>query len=300
MSVPASHRARARAAVLLALVAAPGLAGASGDEECLGCHAGSRDRLVLPGGEAISLAVDEDAYRRSVHGGAQIACTDCHADKGEAPHAHAAPLQRRRDVARAATAHCGDCHDATAATYARSVHGKAFLAGNDDAPACSDCHGAHEIAPAASLALASADACGRCHGDPERMARHRLSPRVVSTYLDDFHGMNASLQRKFGVAPGARRAPTCVDCHGAHDVARRDDPASRVAAGANRVQTCGTCHPGANASFTGAWLSHATPTFESAAMVSGVQLFYRFLIPMMVAGLLLQIALHVWRMVVKR
>ena len=38
----------------------------------------------------------------------------------------------------------------------------------------------------------------------------------------------------------------------------------------------------------------------SAPLVYGVQLFYDILIPFMVAGLLLQILLHFWRMVVNR
>jgi hypothetical protein len=298
MHVPYSwSMAGARAAALIALFASPGLA-VAGDDECLGCHSGGGDRLELSSGEAVPLSIDAAAYRRSVHGQA-LSCVDCHADEGEYPHRRASLLQRRRDIVRAATARCGDCHDAAAATYARSVHGERLRTGDGDAPACSDCHGAHTIAPASGQALASPETCGRCHGDAERMKRHGLSPGVVSTYLQDFHGMAATLQRKLGIVAGARRAATCVDCHGAHDVARRGDPASRVSA-ANRVQTCGRCHPDSNPNFPAAFLGHAPPTWRSAALVIGVQLFYRAMIPFMVAGLLLQIALHVWRMVVRR
>lgn len=298
MRLLVSFRARAPACALLVLVATPRPALASGDEECLGCHDGSAEQLVFPSGEAVSLRVDPAGLRRSVHGG-QVACVDCHADERAVPHEHPTALARRRDLVRAVTARCGDCHDGTASTYARSVHGEAFLAGNDDAPACSDCHGAHGIERAAAQVLASPQTCGRCHGDEERMARYGLSPRVVSTYLEDFHGMAATLQRRLGAAAGARRAATCVDCHGAHDVARRGDPSSATAR-ANLVRTCGRCHPDASANFPSAWLAHRKPSWTSASMVSGVQIFYRLIIPFMVAGLLLQIALHVWRMVVKR
>ncbi len=130
------------------------------------------------------------------------------------------------------------------------------------------------------------------------MARHGIYAQVVSTYRDDFHGMAATLQRKHGLAPGAKRAATCVDCHGAHNVRGRGEPASRIAP--DRARICGGCHPGANESFAAAWLSHAPPSWKSAAIVGGVQLFYRFMIPFMVVGLLLQIALHVYRMVVRR
>jgi hypothetical protein len=45
-------------------------------------------------------------------------------------------------------------------------------------------------------------------------------------------------------------APTCSDCHGAHDVRKKSDPASRVAR-ANVPATCGKCHEGIAHQFGG-------------------------------------------------
>jgi hypothetical protein len=69
---------------------------------------------------------------------------------------------------------------------------------------------------------------------------------------------------------------------------------------ANLQRTCAKCHEGASASFPKAWLSHYEPSLEKAPLVWLVQLFYRLMIPFMVGGLVLQIALHLWRVVVNR
>ncbi|MDY0088010.1 MAG: cytochrome c3 family protein [Coriobacteriia bacterium] len=42
---------------------------------------------------------------------------------------------------------CGRCHEDYWGSYADAYHGKAFKAGAEDAPACWDCHGYHEIWP---------------------------------------------------------------------------------------------------------------------------------------------------------
>ena len=52
--------------------------------------------------------------------------------------------------------------------------------------------------------------------------------------------------------------------------------------------------------FPAAWLSHYEPTPQKAPVVWGVMLFYKLMIPFMVGGLVLQIALHLWRVVVNR
>jgi hypothetical protein len=110
--------------------------------------------------------------------------------------------------------------------------------------------------------------------------------------------MTASLQRSD--APGASSVVAlCTDCHGVHDISKVNEPGSRVLR-ANLVKTCARCHEGASDNFPAAWMSHYEPTWEKAPLVYGVQLFYDILIPFMIAGLLLQILLHFWRMVVNR
>jgi len=69
---------------------------------------------------------------------------------------------------------------------------------------------------------------------------------------------------------------------------------------ANLVKTCRKCHPDATDSFPASWLSHYEPSAEKAPLVWMVQLFYKLMIPFMIGGLVLQIALHLWRVVVNR
>ena len=69
---------------------------------------------------------------------------------------------------------------------------------------------------------------------------------------------------------------------------------------ANLVQKCRNCHPSAGDDFPDAWLSHYEPSLAHAPLVWGVNLGYKILIPFMIGGLMLQILLHLWRVVVNR
>jgi hypothetical protein len=122
---------------------------------------------------------------------------------------------------------------------------------------------------------------------------------LLDTYLDDFHGKTAALQKnERGHRPVQLRGH-CTDCHGVHDITKVNDPASRVMR-ANLTKTCQQCHTGATENFPAAWLSHYEPSWERAPLVHAVKLFYSILIPFMMGGLILQILLHLWRVVVNR
>jgi hypothetical protein len=47
-------------------------------------------------------------------------------------------------------------------------------------------------------------------------------------------------------------------------------------------------------------MSHYEPNWRTTPMVYGVQVFYNVLIPFMIGGLILQVLLHLWRVVVNR
>jgi hypothetical protein len=133
------------------------------------------------------------------------------------------------------------------------------------------------------------------------MAKYGLSTKVLQTYLADFHGATASLAGGRGTGPGGdgRVTALCTDCHGVHDITRVDDPGSRVMK-AHVARTCERCHPGAGTSFPAAWLSHYEPSWEKAPLVQAVRVGYLVLIPFMIGGLVLQVLLHFWRVVVNR
>jgi predicted CXXCH cytochrome family protein len=251
-------------------------------ENCKGCHLDMYTRLL-----------DGIHFARLAAGSQKTpACGECHG-----AHDIVSAREARTQVA----ARCRTCHPAQAATYGQSVHGRA-VDYNRDVPVCTTCHLPHEASDprdGSALSLRTAQICGQCHSDAALMSRYGISPDVVKTYLADFHGMASQLSRGAKKGPAQRIVAGCTDCHGVHDIQKTRDPTSTVIA-SNLQRTCSRCHEGATAKFPAAWLSHYEPSPEKAPLVWAVQLFYRFMIPFMVFGLCLQIALHLWRAVVRR
>ena len=198
------------------------------------------------------------------------------------------------------SATCSRCHQGIYDQYKRSVHGEALQGGNTDAPACVDCHRAHNIEDprTSSFRLSTPELCARCHTDEKLMKKYGLSTMVLQTYLKDFHGMTASAQKKQQMTPSVVTA-VCTDCHGVHDILSVKDPKSAVMK-ANLIKVCAKCHAGATKNFPAAWLSHYQPSPEKAPLVYYVRLFYQIFIPLVIVGLILQILLHIWRVVVNR
>jgi predicted CXXCH cytochrome family protein len=251
-------------------------------ENCKGCHLDEYTKR-LDGIHFAKLAAGSQGTP---------ACGECHG-------AH--DIVSAKDSRTLVAAKCTGCHPTQAATWKQSVHGRA-VDQNEDVPVCTDCHRPHELSDprdGGALSLRTAQMCGRCHSDPKLMSRYGISPEVVKTYLADFHGMAAQLSRGQKKGPAERIVAGCTDCHGVHDIQKVKDPGSTVMA-ANLQKTCARCHAGATATFPAAWLSHYEPSPQKAPIVWAVQVFYRFMIPFMVVGLTLQIALHLWRFVVNR
>ena len=84
---------------------------------------------------------------------------------------------------------------------------------------CRSCHG--EMSPVMGGRPDPVDTCARCH-TPQSQARSA-----------DGHAM--------ALRAGNASAPSCVTCHGSHDVLSRRDPVSRTHPASAPAQ-CGTCH----------------------------------------------------------
>ena len=317
-------------------------------DRCMACHQDDKLSRTLESGEILNLYVDANAYVNSVHGG-KLSCSDCHAGFTGFPHpelrasskrayvvayyevckrchfanytktldsvhyavlssgsqnapvctdCHGAHNVVRQNSSRAHVSHsCGACHQEVYADYAESVHGAALLGdNNEDVPVCTTCHGVHNIPSASSsqFHLMSTDLCAKCHSDEKKMAKYGLSPNVVQSYLDDFHGKTVSFIRKQASMVWTGK-PVCTDCHGVHDIAGADDPNS-LKIKSNLLATCKKCHPDANENFPAAWLSHYQPSINKASIVYLVKVYYWILIPVMIGGLLLHILLDLWRL----
>jgi nitrate/TMAO reductase-like tetraheme cytochrome c subunit len=277
----------------LAVVAAPGPARAAdpppADQDCLACHADQGLTREKPArGQAASVFVDAAVLEGSTHAG--VGCVDCHRG-ATAPHERLAPVvcaachaearaavgqgahgpgrSRPAGVACAAChgAHdvrpaaamepdrCAACHRSEVRGYAGGVHGQSRRRGGGEAATCRSCHGA------AHTALTRADpraptyhlnlprTCARCHGDAELARRYNIQAgNVYQLYMDSIHGRAVTRS-------GLLVAANCSDCHGAHDILPRTDPASRVSR--PRVpETCGTCHAGVLREYRGS--AHGT------------------------------------------
>jgi len=218
------------AAVLAAIVltSAGIAAGATTSvSECMDCHGDKTIEKTLPNGRTLSLHVDLQAYRGSVHGSS--GCVTCHVD-AKAPHEKLAKVD------------CGRCHGDAAKSYAMSSHGKARAKGVTDVPGCYDCHGRHGIRkpkdPAArTFRLNIVETCLRCHKDQALEQKYNLpGQQVMIAYQQSVHGMASS---KGGLTGSA----VCPDCHGNHTILPGDDPKSATFR-QNIPTLCGKCHSG--------------------------------------------------------
>jgi len=197
---------------------------------------------------------------------------------------------------------CAKCHQDKYDEYKNSVHGKALTeAGNVDVPTCTDCHGVHNIHdPKAQIFRNTSPAlCANCHNDPAIMDKYGISTDVLSTYLADFHGTNVKLfSEQF--PGGVTNKAVCFDCHGVHDIANVNDPQNGVALRENLLVKCQRCHTDATANFADAWMGHKAASPSHYPIVFYVNLFYKFLIPGVIGGMIFFILTDIYRRRVNR
>lgn len=218
-------------------------------------------------------------------------CVDCHGS-------HRIQSGRKEKVRSARK--CQGCHADIYSIYTQSVHGKSLLSDhNQDVPICSDCHRAHDIADPRLTDFRNdiPQMCGKCHANEGLMKKYGLSTSVLQSYLEDFHGVTLTFYKK--QERPVRHIAVCIDCHGIHDITKVKGPNATVLK-ANLVKRCQKCHPGASENFPDSWISHYEPDFKRAPLVYAINLTYSIFIPFMIAGLILQIILHIWRYAVNR
>jgi hypothetical protein len=239
--------------LLLTFVLTPAASAAADAATCLACH-GSMEGAVK---------VDQEKFSNSVHGGMGD-CLICHLTLKGSQHEgltggkpDSAVLALAAEISPKTTAKysipqaaCVTCHPDIYAAYKTSVHGQnVIIKKSSDGPVCTSCHGSpHYIQPVMSKESAVnhfnvVQTCGTCHEEKFMSEKYGLTPHVMERYKESFHG------RKLKVCHAG--APSCVNCHGAHDIKNVKDPSSPVF-GANKIKTCGKCHPGATEKFVAA------------------------------------------------
>lgn len=180
-------------------------------------------------------------YLESVHGyglvkaglvGTAI-CSSCHGAHGIYKHLDPRSTLHASHVATT----CAKCHRLIEERLEQSVHGRGKGPGGATEKAapggeikrsasCTDCHQGHDRPRVDSLRfrLTVSDSCGTCH--KEWAYRYGFS----------LHGELTEV----GYGPAAN----CADCHGAHDIQKVKETASKVSE-LNRPATCRKCHPNA-------------------------------------------------------
>lgn len=207
-------------------------------EGCLKCHLNEK---MFPGEEKGS-AKFVSRYKTSVHASITkndveaAGCVDCHGDHmvHEADNPQASTLRARQMET------CGKCHSDVVSKFRRSKHGQELANGNKDAPTCTDCHGEHDIKSTFSANELSkinlVDKCLNCHKDGKITHKTYLGEEeLITGYKESEH--YKALQE------GNLNAPTCSDCHGAHEMENAASVDSKLSK-RNLAKTCGqaNCH----------------------------------------------------------
>ncbi|MFN8378249.1 MAG: cytochrome c3 family protein [Anaerolineae bacterium] len=191
------------------------------NEYCLLCHTKPDQVWTLPSGETLSVTIDPTVLAHSVHGegaeGGALACADCHGDF-RYPH-QAGNAQSIREFQIERYASCRTCHEEQYTRAQDSVHGQFLREGRLEAATCVDCHGGHDIQSPNEPRQRVSLTCGSCHGV------------IFEEYRTSVHGAALLDENNPDV-------PTCIDCHGVHDI---HDPTTGEFR-SNSPEMCATCH----------------------------------------------------------
>jgi predicted CXXCH cytochrome family protein len=197
------------------------------NEVCLGCHGQPGLSMTLTNGDILDLYVDADHYNSSIHGENGYACVQCHTDLGNYPHP-AFSATDLRDVTLQLNQVCIRCHSGEYNLTMDSVHTTAQANGIREAAVCVDCHGSHEVQrwtdPETNALLPEARleiplTCSKCHF------------AIYEKYQNSVHGAALTEESNTDV-------PTCIDCHGVHNIESPTTNAFRL----NSPELCAKCH----------------------------------------------------------
>ncbi len=208
-------------------------------QACLECHL---DEKKFPGDEKGSAKFVQH-YKTSIHASVEkdglleaAGCVDCHGNHMiQEPNNPKASTNRARLIET-----CGKCHKETVEHFKKSKHGQELSKGNNKAPTCTDCHGEHDIQ---STLLSNdfsklnlTDKCLSCHKDGKIPHKNfEGEEELITGYQKSAHYT--------ALKDGNFEAPTCYQCHGAHEMESTDNPDSKISK-KNIANTCGQsgCH----------------------------------------------------------
>jgi predicted CXXCH cytochrome family protein len=186
------------------------------NENCSKCHSDKNHKEELT---------------KSVH--KNLSCSNCHSYVVNNLNNH------QKAPKEGVLADCYLCHSAIAMQHKESIHGLSLTEGINEAAQCWSCHGSHNILPVKDknskvFPTNLVATCSKCHDDPEFIKKYSSSIyQPGKMYSTSVHGKL--------VAAGSKNAPTCVTCHGIHDIKNRVQDGSMISA-INLSNTCEKCH----------------------------------------------------------
>ena len=186
--------------------------------QCLTCHSSPDLTVQFDDGSTASGHISGTAYDASVHGQQEMTCAGCHPNHETFPHP-AVTAGNSRAYALEQNETCLTCHPDQAERVQDSMHAQALAEGNTQAAVCVDCHGAHDTVSLRAARVRIATTCRKCHAG------------IYDDYNQSIHGKALREENNLDV-------PTCVDCHGVHNIADPTTNQFRI----NSPNLCGQCH----------------------------------------------------------
>jgi hypothetical protein len=200
------------------------------DKDCMRCHAQPGIKAASDG-RSLHIAAADTAGSRH----AKIACSQCHSEVNASRVRACETITKKVD--------CTACHAEVGTQFRSSTHGVLASKNDPNGPTCKECHGTHGVRGKADpvspiFATRIPQLCARCHREGEKAAvRYKGGQHeIIEHYTESIHGKGL-------MKSGLTVTATCTNCHTAHGVLPKDNPASSVNR-SNVPATCGQCHHG--------------------------------------------------------
>lgn len=201
------------------------------DDMCMNCH-GQKDLSKVVNGKKISLFVDYEKFKKSVH--SNNSCFKCHTN---------VTFSKKPVCLNSGKVDCSICHQTQSEDYKISIHGTEHYKGNINAPYCTSCHDSHNTTSKNELTSTTfarnvPELCAKCHRSGKNIAvsLDESKKGIVSEYVESIHGKGL-------LQSGLMVTATCIDCHSSHRELPKTDPRSTVFRD-NIATTCAQCHLG--------------------------------------------------------
>jgi hypothetical protein len=198
-----------------------------GSETCLSCHSNPNLNMPLENGDLLSLYISSDVYHASVHGKDGYACVQCHTTVGNYPHPPFS-AKDRRDATLQLYPLCQRCHPSQYELTQDSVHQAALDSGNRQAAVCVDCHTAH-----ATRSLTDPQT-----GELLPHSRRWVPQTCANCHYAIYQEYSTSVHGSALLGEGNPDVPTCIDCHGVHNIKSPTTAAFRLSS----PELCAKCH----------------------------------------------------------